>query len=120
VGAQMIADKYGLSREAMDAFALESHRRAADAIRSGGFDAEIASVQTVDGLFSQDEGVRFDASAEAIAAVKPIQEGGTITAANASQVTDGSSAALVVSEAGLKRLNLAPVARIHGLTVTAG
>jgi acetyl-CoA C-acetyltransferase len=120
VGAQMIADKYGLSREAMDAFALESHRRAADAIRSGAFDAEIVSVQTVDGLFSQDEGVRFDASAEAIAAVKPIQEGGTITAANASQVTDGASAALVVSEAGLKRLNLAPVARIHGLTVTAG
>ena len=120
VGAQMVADKYGLSREAMDAFALGSHQRAAAAIRSGAFEAEIVPVQTADGLFSQDEGVRFDASAEAIAAVKPIREGGSITAANASQVTDGASGALVVSEAALKRHKLTPLARIHSLTVTAG
>ncbi|MGS1018039.1 acetyl-CoA C-acetyltransferase [Allosphingosinicella humi] len=120
VGAQMVADKYGLSREDMDAFALGSHQRAAAAIRNGAFEAEIVPVRTTSGLFSQDEGVRFDASAEAIAAVKPIREGGGITAANASQMTDGASAALVVSEAALKRHNLTPLARIHSLTVTAG
>jgi acetyl-CoA C-acetyltransferase len=120
VGAQMVADKYGLSREDMDAFALGSHQRAAAAIRNGAFEAEIVPVRTTSGLFSQDEGVRFDASAEAIAAVKPIREGGGITAANASQMTDGASAALVVSEEALKRHNLTPLARIHSLTVTAG
>ncbi|HEY1146631.1 MAG TPA: acetyl-CoA C-acetyltransferase [Allosphingosinicella sp.] len=120
VGAQMVADKYGLSREDMDAFALGSHQRAAAAIRNGAFEAEIVPVGTTSGLFSQDEGVRFDASAEAIAAVKPIREGGGITAANASQMTDGASAVLVVSEAALKRYNLPPLARIHSLTVTAG
>jgi acetyl-CoA C-acetyltransferase len=119
-GAQAIADKYGFSREAMDAYALESHRRAAAAIQSGAFRKEIVPVETENGPFAQDEGVRFDASLEAMAAVKPIQEGGTITAANASQMTDGASGVLVVSERALKQHNLTPVARVHNLTVTAG
>lgn len=119
-GAQMVADKYGLTREAMDAFALESHRRAAGAIAGGAFDAEIVAVPLGGSEMTQDEGVRFDASLEAIAAVKPLVEGGTITAANASQMTDGASAVLVVSEAALKRYGLVPLARIHTLAVTAG
>lgn len=119
-GAQVMADKYGFSREDMDAFALESHRRAVSAIQTGAFSRETVPVATETGHFTQDEGVRFDASMAAMAAVKPIAEGGTITAANASQMTDGASAILVVSEAGMKRFGLKPLARIHSLTVTAG
>jgi len=119
-GAQAIADKYGFTREMMDAYALGSHRKAAAAIAAGAFSDEIVSVETVDGVFAQDEGVRSDSSLEAMAAVKSIAEGGTITAANASQISDGASGALVVSEAALKRFNLTPIARIVGLTVTAG
>ncbi len=119
-GAQMVADKYGLSRAAMDAFALDSHRRAATAITAGAFDTEIVSVATPAGLVSQDEGVRFDASIEGIGSVKPLVDGGTITAANASQMTDGASGAMIVSAAALVRFGLTPLARIHTLTVTAG
>lgn len=119
-GAQAVADKYGFTRAEMDAFALASHRKAAAAIEAGAFRDEIVPVQTADGVFDQDEGVRFDASLEAIGAVKTIAEGGTITAANASQMTDGASGVLVASEAALKRFNLTPIARIANLTVTAG
>lgn len=119
-GAQAIADKYGLSRGAMDNYALQSHRRAARAIASDVFVREIVPVSTAAGLAAQDEGVRFDASSEAMAAVKPISDGGTITAANASQMTDGASGVMVASEAALKRFGLAPLARIHNLTVTGG
>ncbi|NWK96259.1 acetyl-CoA C-acetyltransferase [Sphingobium lactosutens] len=119
-GAQAIADKHGFSREAMDAYALESHRKAAAAIASGSFDAEIIAVHTPDGTFSQDEGVRADSSMEALAGLKTLADGGTITAGNASQMTDGASGVLVASEAALKRYNLTPLARVHTLTVTAG
>jgi acetyl-CoA C-acetyltransferase len=119
-GAQAIADKYGFSREDMDAFALASHQKAAAAIASGAFKAEIVPFETIAGTFDQDEGVRFNSSMEALAAVKTIAEGGTITAANASQMTDGASGVLVASEAALKRFNLTPLARIVNLTVSAG
>ncbi|KQN33127.1 acetyl-CoA C-acetyltransferase [Sphingomonas sp. Leaf38] len=119
-GAQMVADKYGLTRADMDAFALDSHRRAAAAIERGAFANEIVPVDTPAGPVTQDEGVRFDTSIEAIGAVKPLVEGGTITAANASQMTDGASGVLIVSEAALKRFHLTPIARVHTLTVTAG
>ena len=115
-GAQMIADKYGLSREAMDAYALESHRRAAAATALGAFREELVPVA---GLH-RDEGIRSDASLEAMAGVKPIQEGGSITPANASQITDGASASLIVSERALTEHGLTPLARIVNLTVTAG
>jgi acetyl-CoA C-acetyltransferase len=119
-GAQMVAEKYGFSREAMDQYALTSHQRAAAAIQSGAFKAEIVPVPTAAGTFEQDEGVRFDASLEAMATVKTLTEGGSVTAANASQMTDGASGALVASEAALRRFNLTPIARIVNLTVTAG
>lgn len=119
-GAQMVADKYGLTRAAMDAFALESHRRAAAAIRSGAFEEELVAVEAETGRVTKDEGVRHDASLEGIGAVKPIVEGGSITAANASQMTDGASGTLIVNEAALKRFGLTPLARVHTLAVSAG
>jgi acetyl-CoA C-acetyltransferase len=119
-GAQMVADKYGIDRDAMDRFALESHQRAAAAIGRGAFADEIVPVATADGVVDRDEGVRFDTSLEAIAGVKPLVEGGTITAANASQMTDGASGVLIASEMSVKRFGLTPMARVHTLTVTAG
>ena len=119
-GAQMMADKYGFSRDDMDEFALWSHQKAAAAIEVGAFKAEIVPVETENGIFAQDEGVRFDASMEGIGSVKPLQEGGTITAANASQISDGASGTLIVNEKALKEHGLTPIARIHNLTVTAG
>lgn len=119
-GAQAIADKYGLTREAMDEFALVSHAKAAAAIDSGAFQAEIVPVATPDGTFDTDDGVRRGGTMVAMAEVKTLAEGGTITAANASQMTDGASGVLVVSEAALQRFNLTPLARIVNLTVAAG
>ncbi|MBY8824353.1 acetyl-CoA C-acetyltransferase [Sphingomonas colocasiae] len=123
-GAQMIADKYGFSRETLDRYALESHRRAAAATEAGAFDAEIVplEVETSEGtqLHVRDEGIRYDATLEAIGSVKTLEEGGVITAANASQICDGASGVLIVNERALKTHGLTPLARIHNLTVTAG
>jgi acetyl-CoA C-acetyltransferase len=120
----MIAQKYGVDRTALDRYALESHQRAAAATQSGAFDREIVpiAVVTADGTVQhgRDEGIRFDASLEAIGAVKPLEEGGVISAANASQICDGASAALIVSEAALKTHRLTPLARIHAFLVTGG
>ena len=123
-GAQMMAEKYGLSRPQLDAFALESHRRAAAATAAGAFEAEIVplTVQTAEGsmLHTKDEGIRYDATMESIGAVKLLQENGVISAANASQICDGASGALIVNERALKAHKLTPLARIVNLTVTAG
>jgi acetyl-CoA C-acetyltransferase len=123
-GAQMMADKYALSRAQLDSFALESHRRAAAATNAGAFEPEIVAVQ-VEGaagpvLHTKDEGIRYDATLESIGAVKLLQEKGVISAANASQICDGASGILIVNERGLKVHNLTPLARIVNLTVTAG
>ncbi len=124
MGAEMIVQKHGFTREMLDAFALESHRRAAAATQSGAFDNEIIAleIETPEGRESHrtDEGIRYDASAESLAGVKLLQEGGSITAANASQICDGASAVMIVSERALKDHGLTPLARIHNLTVTAG
>ncbi|HUD94961.1 acetyl-CoA C-acetyltransferase [Sphingobium sp.] len=124
-GAQMMADKYGFDRLTLDSFALESHRRAAAAVDAGAFDAEIVPVAVVDAggnerLHRVDEGIRRDATLESIGSVKTLQEGGVISAANASQICDGASAVLVVSESALKAYGLIPLARIHNVTVTGG
>lgn len=123
-GAEMMARKYGFTRDALDRFALESHRRAAAASQSGAFDDEIVpiAIETVEGpaFHTVDEGIRFDATLERIASVKTLVEGGVITAASASQIADGASALLVVSERALKDHGLTPIARIHAMTVTAG
>jgi len=124
-GAEMMADKYGFSRADLDAFALQSHQRAAAATCSGAFEAEIVplEVQGSDGkptLHSVDEGIRYDTTLESIGAVKLIREGGKVSAATASQICDGASAVLIVSEGALKQHGLIPLARIHHLTVTGG
>ncbi|MFN4186154.1 MAG: acetyl-CoA C-acetyltransferase, partial [Hyphomonas sp.] len=123
-GAEMIASKYGFDRDTLDAYALRSHQLAATATLAGAFDAEIVpiKIQTPDGLASHttDEGIRYDATMDSIGSVKTLVEGGVVTAANASQICDGASGALIVSEAALKRYGLTPIARIHNFTVTAG
>ncbi|MFO1377350.1 MAG: acetyl-CoA C-acetyltransferase [Steroidobacteraceae bacterium] len=119
-GAEMMAKKYGFNRAQLDAFALESHRRAAAATQAGAFDREIVPIAVANGLHTKDEGIRYDATLESIGSVKLLAEGGQITAANASQICDGASAVLVVNERALKAHNLKPLARIHNLTVTGG
>ncbi len=123
-GAEMLVKKHGLDRAMLDAYALESHRRAAVATQAGAFDREIVplEIETPGGveMHRTDEGIRYDASAESLAGVKLLREGGSITAANASQICDGASAVLIVSEAALKDHGLTPLARIYNLTVTAG
>ena len=119
-GAQMLADKYGFSRERLDEFALSSHRRAAQATHAKAFAAEILALRIEGGEHTVDEGIRFDATRESIGAVKLLKEGGVLTAANASQVCDGAAGVLIVNERALKAHGLTPLARIHNLTVTGG
>jgi acetyl-CoA C-acetyltransferase len=123
-GAQMIADKYGFNRAQLDAFALASHQRAAAATTTGAFEREIIPipVETAEGpsIHRVDEGIRYDATLESIGSVRLLQEGGVLSAANASQICDGASAVLIVNERGLKTHGLTPLARIHNVTVTAG
>jgi acetyl-CoA C-acetyltransferase len=125
VGAEMIAEKYQFRKEELDRFALESHRKAAAATKAGAFDAEIVPLTIVDAerkesLHTRDEGIRHDATLEGIASVKLLKEGGKLSAANASQICDGASGVLVVSEAALKAHGLTPLARVVNLTVTGG
>ena len=125
VGAEMIAEKYQFRKGELDAFALESHRKAARATEEGAFADEIVALPVTgeDGetrTHDRDEGIRYDATLEGIASVKLLKEGGRISAANASQICDGASGVLVVSERALKAHGLKPLARVVNLTVTAG
>jgi acetyl-CoA C-acetyltransferase len=125
VGAEMMAEKYQLPREALDAFAFQSHQRAAAATKAGKFAREIVPVTVKredgsDATHDSDEGIRADASLEAIAAVKLIREGGVVTAATSSQICDGASGVMIANEAGLKALGAEPLARIHTMTVMGG
>ena len=124
-GAEMIAKKYGFTKDQLDEWAYGSHSKAIAATQAGWFDQEIVPVDitTADGAKEKhvvDEGIRFEASLEGIKGVKLLVEGGTVTAATSSQICDGASGVLVVNEAGLKRLGVEPLARIHHMTVTAG
>jgi acetyl-CoA C-acetyltransferase len=107
-GAEMIAEKWGLSREEMEEFALGSHNKAFAAIRNGNFENEIIPV----GDFRTDEGPR-ESSLEKMAGLKTLREGGRLTAAMASQISDGASAVLLASEQAVKDHKLTPRARIH-------
>ena len=124
-GAEMIVSKYGFSREELDAFAVDSHRKAAAATSGGAFDREIIPLRIVDSegqetLHRADEGIRADASLEGLAQLKTIAPGGRVTAGNASQICDGASGVLIVNERALKTHGLTPLARIDHLTVTGG
>ncbi len=124
MGAEMIVKKHGFSKDDLDQFALGSHVKAKAATEAGAFANEVIvlDVETPEGVIkhSVDEGIRMDATLEGIAGVKLIQEGGSVTAASSSQICDGASAVLIVSEQALKDHGLTPIARIHNLTVTAG
>ncbi|MDQ1704883.1 MAG: acetyl-CoA C-acetyltransferase [Frankiaceae bacterium] len=112
-GAELISEKWGITREEMESFALESHRRAIQAIDEGRFDREIVAYGDV----TADEGPRRDTTLEKMQSLKPVAEGGRITAAVSSQISDGAAALLVVSERALATHNLTPRARIHQLSV---
>lgn len=125
VGAEMIAKKHDLDRAALDAFSFESHGKAIVAVESGAFDAEIIPLEITlaDGSSSEhrvDEGIRFDTTLEGIQSVKLLIEDGRLSAASSSQICDGASGVMVVSERGLRMLGVRPLARIHHMTVTGG
>jgi acetyl-CoA C-acetyltransferase len=111
----MIAEKWGASREDMERFAFESHRRAIAAIDSGRFASQIAPLAGVE----NDEGPRRDTSLEKMATLKTLSPGGRVTAGVSSQISDAAAALLIVSEQALKTHNLKPRARIHHLSVRA-
>ncbi|MFC8365608.1 acetyl-CoA C-acetyltransferase [Streptomyces griseorubiginosus] len=113
VGAETIAGKWGISRQDMEEFALRSHRRAISAIDQGRFDRELVPY----GGVSIDEGPRRDTSLEKMAGLKPVIEGGQLTAAVSSQVSDGASAILLASERAVREHGLPPRARVHHLSV---
>jgi acetyl-CoA C-acetyltransferase len=112
-GAELIARHWSIDRLQMEAFALESHRRASAAAAAGMFDEEIVPVGDV----RRDEGPRPDTSAERMASLPPLTDGGRITAALASQISDGAAALLVASADAVRRHRLRPLARVHAMTV---
>ena len=118
ISAELIAEKWNLSREDLDAFSVESHKRAARATEEGRFEREIlpVMVDTDAGKeeFARDEGIRPDSSLETLANLKPaFKPDGVVTAANSSQITDGASALLIMSEDKASQLGLTPRARFH-------
>ncbi|MDP3102280.1 MAG: acetyl-CoA C-acetyltransferase [Phenylobacterium sp.] len=122
VGAEMIAEKYGLTKDELDEFSYSSHQRAIAATQAGAFKNEICAIEITDAegnksVHNIDEGIRFDASLDGIKAVKLLREGGRITAASSSQICDGASGVMVVSERALKEHGLTPLARIHHMSL---
>jgi acetyl-CoA acyltransferase len=125
-GAELIAEQWGLTRDDLDAFAVESHRRAARATADGRFERELLAVAIkdddradTDELITTDEGIRPDTSMEVLANLKPAfrAENGKITAGNSSQITDGASGVLIMSEEKASSLGLTPRARFHAFAV---
>ena len=121
-GAELVADKWNLSREDLDKFALESHQKAAQATESKFFDKEIIPIEGknaegINDLVMADEGIRFDASLDKLAGLKTVTEGGVITAGNASQITDGAAAVMICNDAGLKKIQSSPRAEVVSISV---
>jgi acetyl-CoA acyltransferase len=126
IGAEMSADQWDISREDLDAFSAQSHQRAARATAEGRFENEIHPVairddegNDTDELISSDEGIRPDSTVETLAKLKPAfkPEGGKVTAGNSSQITDGASAVLIMSEEKANALGLRPRARFHAFAL---
>lgn len=115
IGAEMMAAKWGLTREACDAFASESHARLAAAVDAGVLDGQLAPVTLPDGsVLSADEGLRRGTSVESLAGLKPVfTEDGVIHAGNSSQISDGAAALLMMTSAKAAELGLTPIARFH-------
>jgi acetyl-CoA acyltransferase len=132
ITAENVAERYGVSREDQDAFALRSHRRAVEAIEGGRFADEIVPVSVEDSYYDAetrstdtrrfehlvDEGPRGDTTPEALAKLKPVfKEGGTVTAGNASQTNDGGAAVVIMSKRRVDELGVTPRARLVGYAV---
>jgi acetyl-CoA acyltransferase len=118
--AELLAEEWHLSRDSLDAYSLESHRRAIAASDDGRFEREIVPIELPDGqgTFAVDEAPRRETSADALAALKPaFRPDGVVTAGNSSQIVDGSAAVLVASERAAERLELAPRARFLGFGI---
>jgi acetyl-CoA C-acetyltransferase len=113
-GAELIAERWDLGRAEMERFALESHERAVRAIDDGLFDGEIVPVAGI----TQDEGPRRGTTPEKLASLKTLRPDGRLTAALASQVSDGAAALMVASGTAVRRLGLTPIARVHTMVVT--
>ena len=124
-GAEMIADQWGISREQLDEYSVESHKRAAKATEEGRFEGEIIPIEIRDEegkgtgeTMTRDEGIRPDSSVDTLGKLKPaFREDGKVTAGNSSQITDGASAVLVMSEEKAKELGLTPRARFHAFAL---
>ncbi|HUY65274.1 MAG TPA: thiolase family protein [Acidimicrobiales bacterium] len=126
-GAELIADQWGITREQLDEFAVRSHHRAAQATAEGRFERELIPVAVkddesradTDELITTDEGIRPDSSVEVLANLKPAfrPENGRVTAGNSSQITDGASGVLIMSEEKASSLGLTPRARFHAFSV---
>ena len=125
IGAEMIADQWDISRQELDAYSLRSHQRAARATEEGRFENEIVPVpvhdeegKDTDEIFAADEGIRPDSTMEALGNLKPaFREDGKVTAGNSSQITDGSSAVLIMSEEKANALGVRPRARFHAFAL---
>jgi acetyl-CoA C-acetyltransferase len=122
MGAEMVAEKYGLTKDQLDEFGYHSHQRAIAATQGGAFKDEILALDGLDKegnvvRHDSDEGIRYDVSLDGMRAVKLLQDGGRITAATSSQICDGASGVMIVSERALKEHNLTPLARIHHLSL---
>lgn len=114
IGAEMIAEKWGFSRTELDEFAVRSHELAAAATDAGAFESQIIPVETENGTVSVDEGIRRGGSVEKLAKLQTVfKEDGVIHAGNASQISDGSAAMLVMSSQRAKELGLTPLVRVH-------
>ena len=121
-GAELLAEKYQISREALDEFGLLSHQRAAIATKSGYFEQEIVplNIELEDGskdLHTVDEGIRFEANLEGMQSLNALREGGVITAGTASQISDGAAAIMVANEEAVSKFDLPVRAKIHSLAV---
>ena len=118
ISAEMIAERWNLSRSYLDEIAAESQQRAARATKDGLFDAEIVVVGTESGSVASDQGIRPDTTSESLSALKPaFREDGVVTAGNASQISDGSAALLITSSEKARELGLTPVARLHSFAM---
>jgi len=123
ISAEMIAEKWGISRDELDTVALESHRRAAQATEEGRFQGQIVPVEiTLENgnteVVTKDEGIRWDTSAEKLASLQPaFQSDGKVTAGNSSQISDGAVAILIMDEEKAEKLGMTPKARIHSMAL---
>jgi acetyl-CoA acyltransferase len=125
IGAEMIADQWGISREDLDVFSVESHRRAAQATTEGRFNREIIPVPVRDEngnateeIMTTDEGIRPDTSVSVLANLRSaFKENGKITAGNSSQITDGASAVLIMSEEKARELGYKARAKFHSFAL---